>query len=122
MAQDFTDFYIRYLEHPRYNQNIVDEDDPLENIIMQMEMILFTEKGEVLGDDDFGVGMEKYLWSTRFSADVIKGEIIRQFTKYIPELNSNSYKINVYITQGDYRDIGVVDIIIDGQTLRAVFA
>jgi len=83
-------------------------------------MVLFTNKGDFIADADFGCNLEYYLWQTRVSAARID-EIIRdQFNKYIPELNQTSYELAVSIMQGDIRDILIIDITLNDQSIQAI--
>ena len=53
--RDVKDLVIRYPGHPKYQPDRIIEDDEIEVIVQKLEMILFTNKGEVLGDIDIGV-------------------------------------------------------------------
>ena len=48
MASSFIDFYIGYPGHPRFRDPELIEDDAIRVIVQKYEMILFTNKGEVL--------------------------------------------------------------------------
>jgi hypothetical protein len=47
---DIKDFNIRYKGHPKFKDLKLIEDRTLEVIIQKLEMMLFTNKGEVLND------------------------------------------------------------------------
>ena len=107
---DIKDFNIRYKGHPKYNEYRVVEDRTMEFIIQKLEMILMTNKGEILDDYDFGSNLEYYLWSTKVPVGLIQNEIKQQIDKYIPELNIIEYKIDVKLYEGTIRDILSVNI------------
>lgn len=107
---DIKDFNIRYKGHPKYNEYRFVEDRTMEFIVQKIEMILFTNKGDLIDDYDFGANLEYYLWSTKVPVSKIKKEIQSQFQKYIPELASYDYSIDVDIYQGTARDILTVNI------------
>ena len=92
---DFRDFYIKYQGHPKYRRDLLIEDDIISVIIQKYEMILFTNKGEVLGLPDFGCDLEKFLFQTRVSAEYVRDIIIRQIRTYIPELVNMNYQLEV---------------------------
>jgi len=99
------DFNIRGNEHPKYNSRRVIEDRPIEFIVQKLENTLFTNQGDVLGDDNFGANLEYYLWSTNVPASKIDREIQEQIDEYIPELNKYDYEFSVELYEGTYRDI-----------------
>lgn len=104
------DIYIKDPKNKGYLDNKVESTTFLDTVIGKIYVILMTNKGDVLGDPDFGADIPKYLWKTSFPASTIESNIKEQFMKYIPELMNNDYKINVYIMKGTISDIGVVQI------------
>ena len=92
---NFTDFYIGYPGHPRFRDPGVIEDDIIRVIIQKYEMILFTNKGEVFGDLDFGANLEELLFETKLSAESIEAMINSQITEYISEVANTNYTLTV---------------------------
>ena len=92
---NFTDFYLGYPGHPRFRKLALIEDDVIRVIIQKWEMILFTNKGEVFFDTEFGGDLPYYLHETRLSSETIEGELKGQIASYIPELESTSYTLTV---------------------------
>ena len=109
---DIKDFNIRYKGHPKYNESRFVEDRTLEFIVQKLEMVLFTNNGDLLDDYEFGANLEYYLWSTKVPVGKIKKQIQNQIDTYIPELNTIDYTLNVDIYQGTARDILQVNIVI----------
>ena len=107
---DRKDLYIKHESDPGYRDDMIENVTFVDTVIAKIYMILFTNKGEVLGDLDFGADITTYLWSTSFPSSSIKDNITEQIDKYIPELTRNDYTLNVYILKGDIRDIGVIAI------------
>ena len=95
MALDFTDFYIEYPGHPRFRDLRIIEDDIVRIILQKWEMILFTNKGELFCDPEFGGDLPKYLHETRLSAETIESELRAQVREYITELESINYTLEV---------------------------
>lgn len=95
MALNFTDLYISYPGHPRYNSTELIEDDVIRVIIQKYEVLLFTNKGEVLGFPDMGCDLEELLHETRVSSDFIEGEIEQQIITYIPEISEIDFSLDV---------------------------
>ncbi|MFW6243475.1 MAG: hypothetical protein ACOC2W_04880 [bacterium] len=107
---DIKDLNIRGRSHPKFNSRRIIEDRTLEFVIQKLENVLLTNKGEVLGDPNFGANLEFYLWSTNVPVSKIQNEITNQINIYIPELNQIQYSLNVDIFEGTYRDILQINI------------
>jgi hypothetical protein len=95
MAFDFTDFYIEYPGHPRFNDTQIIEDDVIRVIIQKWEMIIFTNRGDLFCEPEFGGDLTKYLHETKLSAETIEGELRNQISNYISELESITYTLKV---------------------------
>jgi len=119
---DIRDFYITYKGHPRYKDDEIIVEDILRVIINKIELLLFTNKGEFIGDLDLGTDLPFYLWQTNVSSDYIKNIIDEQFNKYIPELVNYNYTLSVDITEGSLNDILLVNITLNNVDVKAIFA
>lgn len=117
---DVKDLVIRYDGHPRYVVNKIVEDDDIEVIVQKLEMILFTNENDVIGDS-VGIGLEYYLWQTRVSISTIESKVNEQVTKYIPELEQIGYSLSINIFEGTYRDIMYLNFIIRGYNIDFIF-
>ena len=95
MNFNFTDFYIGYPGHPRFRNFDLIEDDIIRVIIQKYEMILFTNKGDIFGDLDFGLDLEEILFETKLSAESIEAMINIQISKYISEISGTNYMLSV---------------------------
>jgi hypothetical protein len=62
-------------------------------------MILFTNKGEVLGLPDFGCDIEKLLFETRIARTGVIQTIVEQINAYIPELSGINYGLDVQFSE-----------------------
>lgn len=111
-AVDFTDFYILYKGHPRYVPNELIEDEIINVIIQKYEMILFTNKGDVLGDANFGADLLELLYQTKVSESYVVGIIDEQISIYIPELLNTNYTLNVVFIQDpeNYQDMMFINL------------
>jgi len=104
---NFSDFYIAYPGHPRFTDKELIEDEVVRVIVQKYEMIVFTNKGEVLGDPNFGADLPKLLFETKVSAKSVENDIRDQITEYIPELRTISYELSVSFYQDpeNYQDV-----------------
>lgn len=96
---NFIDFYIKYPGHPSYTSPQFIEDDTIRVILQKYEMLLFTNKGELLGDPNFGCDLPILLHETSLASSAIENDIKTQIREYIPELNEVNYELTVEINQ-----------------------
>lgn len=110
------DIYFKQQEYPYFDPTEIEVIDSLENFLQQIEMILTTPKGSLLGDPDFGVSLDSYLWSTSIGSGPIKQDIIHQIMTYVNfnEFGSIPYDIQVSFLKGEVWDTIIVDVLIDG--------
>jgi hypothetical protein len=111
-APDFTDFYILYQGHPKYTTNEIVEDEVVSVIIQKLEMVLFTIKGDVLGQPDLGANLLELLYETKVSDTFVKRVVQEQISLFIPELEQSTYTINVVFAQdpANFQDIMFINI------------
>ena len=121
MASDVRDFYITYPNHPKYKKGEIIVDEPLRVIINKIEMVLFTKKGDFIGDVNFGANLEFFLWETNVSISFIQQQIQDQFNTYIPELVDLNYQFNVELFEGELQDILIVNIKVEELEVNAIF-
>ena len=119
---EFKSFYIKYPGHPGYNSLKIIEDDVIGIIVNKIEMILFTNKGEVYGNPDLGADLYNYLHQTNVSADFVENEINDQIERYVPELTNTMYKLEVNILPGTLQDVMLINFTLNGITVNAIFA
>jgi len=120
---NFTDFYIRYKGHPLYNDTEIIQDEIVLVIVQKVEMILFTNKGELLGDPEFGADLGRLLHETKVSASFVKKDLINQFQLYIPELSGIPYELDVKFMEDpiNYQDMMFIDFKIKDVEVNAFF-
>ena len=121
---DFRDFYIGYEGHPRFTINKIITDDIIRVIVQKYEMILFTNKGELFGDPDFGCDLTKLLFETKISAEAVKSTIIGQINTYISELQGTNYTLNVTFQQDpeNFQDVMTINFTIAEYEVNAVIS
>lgn len=118
---DISDLPIRYSGHPRYNSRRVIEDRKLDIILQKLELLLYTNKGDVIDDYEFGCNLSYYIWGTSIPIETIKQKVVEQIVKYIPELLDLGYNLDCYIYDGTYRDILMLDFKINGSDVEFIF-
>lgn len=108
------EFYIRTQGDPNFNPASIDVESELGMALMQLETILFTKRGEVMGDPGFGVNLEDLIYSLNYNEDEIKSTIQQQIEIYSPLVQKYNPQILVSFYKGSVRDIAQIDIELDG--------
>jgi phage baseplate assembly protein W len=94
------DFYMRSEEDPKYNKNMLINSDIDEEAITQIRITLLTEKGEVLGEPNFGIDVNKYLFDFDINPFTLTREAENQIAKFV----SASRLKNIIVTPAQYTD------------------
>jgi len=108
------EIYAKDPADPNYQENIIEHGDVYESVLQKVRMILYTKPGEVLGDPNFGVNLEEYIFSFNASNKKIKEEVENQIRKYIPEVLIMEISVDVKFKKRKVKDICYIDIRIDG--------
>ncbi len=119
---NFIDFYIGYPGHPKFRSAEIIEDEAVRVIIQKYEMIVFTNKGDLLGDPNFGANLTALLHETRLSAESVEAEIRAQISDYISELDTLEYGLVVefFMDPERYQEYMVINFSINGFEVDAV--
>lgn len=110
------EIYTRNPEDPNFKLNVLEHADPIESIISKIKMILGTRQGQILGEFNFGIGIEDLVFETRVPKLQLEEDIRRQVNQYISE--AADYKIDPKVSFGradEGYDYCVIDIYIDDQ-------
>ena len=87
------DIYAIPEAESRYKDNVLEVTGELDEIIQQVDMILFTNKGDVLCMPEFGCNLGQYLFDTSFNEQHIKQIIMQQIRNFI--YLDGSYNVDV---------------------------
>ncbi len=109
------ELYIKAIGDPNFRADQMQVDEDIQLILTQIETLLFTAKGSVMGAPDFGLNLEDYVYSFMYNNDMIKGVVSNAISEYIPL--STKYRVNVevdYVTETE-RNAMYIDITIDNR-------
>jgi hypothetical protein len=111
------DIYFKSEDYPYYNPFEIEVIENVEIFLQQVEMILTTPKGTILGTPGLGIGLESYLWDLNISSSSIKQDILEQINEYISYETTIGidYDIEVSFLKGEIWDTMIIDILIDGR-------
>lgn len=116
------ELYIKTIGDPNYRSTEVQTNDEVQQLITQIETILFTNKGEVLGDVDFGCSLNDLLYTLNANEVAIRNEINRQISKHCPLSSKYNVKTEIVFVRGEIRDEAYIDITIDNTFVVSVAA
>ena len=113
------DIYAIPEEEPRYKDNVLEVTGELDEIIQQVDMILFTNKGDVLCMPEFGCNLGRYLFETSFNETIIKQIIMNQIYNFIYLDGSYKVDVDVKFVKWDFNVAMVVDLNINGRKISS---
>lgn len=111
------DIYFKLPSDKVFDPFAVEEESALEIFLQQVDMILTTEKGSVLGDPEFGLNLDQYLWTFSGGSGSIRQEIEQQIANYISLEDPIDYQIDVSFIAGEIYDTILIDILVDGEKM-----
>lgn len=109
------DIYAIPQEEPRYKDNVLEITGELDEIIQQVDMILFTNKGDVLCMPEFGCNLGRYLFETTFNEGHVKEIVMEQIRNYIYLDGSYNVDVDVKFVKWDFNVAMVVDLYINNR-------
>ena len=103
----------------RYKPGIMEVNNELDEIIQQVDCLLFTRKGEILMMPDFGCDLHKYFFETNWNKTAIQYMIESQINTYI--YLDGKYKVNVEVEfiKWAYNVGMTVDLIINDKKMAS---
>jgi hypothetical protein len=109
------ELYIKTNGDPNYDPNKLQSDSRIATLLAQLDVILFTRRGEVLGEPGLGCNLEDLVYSLNYNDSQIKNEIELQLAKYVPLASQMGVTVDVEfdIASSD-RDAIFININIDG--------
>jgi hypothetical protein len=116
------DFYTRTNDDPKYLNDRVEIGDELESAIQQVKMILFTKKGEVLGEPDFGIDLDSYLFEYSVDPFNLSNEATGQINKYVSEARKRQITVAPSIYPDDKSNRDILVLLVDIPELKNTLA
>jgi phage baseplate assembly protein W len=114
------ELYVKTIEDPGHDENQIHTTNEISQLITQIETMLFTTKGSVLGEPDFGADLETLIYELDANEAQIGALINHQLEMYIPLSEKYDTDVNITFQRGEIRDVANLNIIIDGQYLVGV--
>ena len=113
------DIYAIPNAESRYKENVLEINNELDEIIQQVDCLLFTRKGEVLMMPDFGCDLHRYLFDTTWNKSAIQHMIEKQINTYIYLDGQYRVNVNVEFIKWEHNVGMIVDLMINGKTVSS---
>ena len=113
------DIYAIPEEEPRYKNDVLEVTGELDEIIQQVDMILFTNKGDVLCMPEFGCNLSRYLFDTSYDENLIKQIVMEQIRDFIYLDGSYNVDVDVSFIKWDYNVAMIVDLNINNKKVAS---
>ncbi len=114
------EIYMRDINDPHYSSNVLHHSDQIEALLGQIKMLLFTKKGQVLGNFDFGIDLEDLLFSLNLDAAQLENRINAAIYRYCPASAQFNVTAVTEFYKGTVRDVCVINIAIEGVQLYGI--
>jgi len=111
------DIYIRNPEDPNFKYGVLEHSDPIESIISKIKMLMGTRQGQVVGDLNFGIGIEDLIFETKVNKQQLEEKIKAQFQLYISETKDFAITPQVSFGKADGYDYAIIDILINDKKM-----
>ncbi len=118
---DLRDFNLRDESDPNYRPAALEINDDIEALVYQIKMPLGTNRGEVLGESEFGCDLEGMLFASEFYMVGFNTVVTDQIMKF-SEL-AQVYPVSVSLANvpiDAYRSSAMLDIKINGKSTFGV--
>ena len=113
------DIYAIPEEENRFDDKALEITSELDEIIQQVDMILFTNKGDVLCMPEFGCNLGKYLFDTAYNENLIRQIIMNQINSFIYLDGSYNVDVDVNFVKWDFNVAMVVDLNINNKKVAS---
>lgn len=115
------EFYVRADGDPNFDPYKVHSESEIAQVITQIETLLFTNKGEVLGEPNLGVNLEDLVYTLNYNESMINSLINQQINQYVPLAGKYNVQIETSFYKGTVRDIAQINISIDSKYQVGVY-
>jgi phage baseplate assembly protein W len=109
------EFYIKAIGDPNFDPSKLQSESQIAQLITQIETVLFTEKGMVMGNYNFGCNLNEMVYEFSYNDFQIKEEIEYQIELHCPLATVFNTDVQVEFAKGIERDGVFINVIIDSQ-------
>lgn len=110
------DFYMRSEDDPKFREDQIEVYDEIEACINQIKMTLLTRRGQVLGEPDFGLELDNYLFDFELNPFGLSDDAHAQIYTYVSEAKKRKITVDPNYTRDEKdRKIYVLRFTIEGR-------
>lgn len=109
------ELYIKKVGDPNFDPEQLQADEDIQMLLTQIETLIFTNKGEVLGNPEFGLNIDDYVYSFRYNDTMLQSMIADGIYRYCPLSYKYPVNVSVEFTPETERNMVFIDITIDGR-------
>lgn len=115
------EFYIKHIGDPKYQGDKLQQDNEISMLLTQIETILFTRRGDVLGKPNFGTNLEDYVYEFQYNNYQIKGMVSRQIANFVPLANKYNVTVDVDFMEESNKHVMFLDITVDATIKMGIY-
>ena len=115
------EFYVKSINDPNFQIDKLQQDDEISMLLTQLQVILGTRKGDVLGNPDFGANLEDYVYEFRYNDYMLKNIVEQQISAYVPHAAKYNVEVDIQFLNEVYRHTVYLDIIVDSRFNLGVY-
>lgn len=116
----FIEIYNGAPHEPNFNDDILELSNEQDLLIQEIKMLFDTENGDVIGEPNFGIGLEDMLFEFNLNENQLRRRIEDQINAYCDTGNLD-VKTDVKFFKGSIRDAAQIDIFINGKRSMGLF-
>lgn len=109
------ELYIKTIGDPNFDVDQMESSEEIQLMLTQIETLIFTNKGEVIGNPDFGLNLDDYVYSFMYNDDMLQGMVSNAISQWIPLSNKYPVIVNVEYTTESDRNAVYIDISINNR-------
>lgn len=83
-------------------------NDDVACLIQQIDILFDSNKGDLIGDIEYGTDYERYLYELKLTPEALEEQMLDDL--YSLDLLGFTPEVKVYLMQGSERDIAVIDV------------
>lgn len=115
------EFYVKNIGDPKYQNDKLQQDNEISMLLTQIETLLFTRRGDVLGNPSFGMNLEDFVYSFQYNNYQIRGLVSRQISDFIPLASKYNVGVEVDFIEESSKHIMFLDITVDATIKMGIY-
>lgn len=115
------EFYVKNIGDPKYQSDKLQQDNEISMLLSQIETVLFTRRGDVLGKPEFGTNLEDYVYELQYNNYQIKNIVSKQISSYIPLASKYNVTVDVDFIEDSTRYVMFLDITVDATIKMGIY-